>query len=394
MIAKILEILFWFGILTIFYAYVGYGILLWLIVKLKRVLNPKKVNFKEGFEPEVAFIVPCYNESSIIEEKLKNCLSLDYPKDKLMIIFITDGSNDGTPQMVEQFPEVTLLHENQRRGKAAAENRVMKYVEAPIVIFSDANTMLPVNAVKELIKYYADPTVGAVSGEKRVVSSTEASASSAGEGLYWKYESFLKRFDAELLTIVGAAGELFSFRKELFTPLEEDTILDDFILSLRIAGKGFRVLYEPKAYAMETASVSVKEEMKRKVRICAGGWQSMERLAYLLNPFNHFTLTFQYISHRVLRWSIAPLFLFLLIPINLYLLTSGKEIYFLTAVGQTLFYILALLGYYFENKKIRYKLLFVPYYFFIMNLSVILGFIRYLKGSQSAAWERAQRTYV
>jgi cellulose synthase/poly-beta-1,6-N-acetylglucosamine synthase-like glycosyltransferase len=388
---SVIEILFWLGLFIIFYAYVGYGIVLYMMVRVKRIFKPIKNIVVENYEPEVSFVVPSYNEVDFIEKKVQNCLALDYPKNKLHIIFITDGSNDGTPELIkEKYPEVTVLHETKRGGKSAAENRSMKHVTTPIVIFSDANTILPTHAVKEIVKHYADPKVGAVSGEKRIMQGEKDSATGAGEGIYWKYESLLKKLDSELLTIVGAAGELFSFRKELFSDLEEDTILDDFILSLRIAEKGYKVVYEPNAYAMETASESVKEELKRKVRICAGGWQSMVRLKSLLNPFSNFLLTFQYVSHRVLRWTVAPLFLLLLFPFNMILFSEGW-VYQFMLYGQGLFYSLAMLGWYFENKSIRIKPLFVPYYFFIMNYAVFAGFFRYMRGKQAAAWERSKR---
>lgn len=381
---------FWFALFTIFYAYAGYGILLYAIVKIRRVLGKGKVSSDPGFEPEVSFVVPCYNEIDFIDQKIKNCLELEYPKDKLKIIFITDGSNDGTNLKADSYPEVTVLHEDKRAGKSAAENRVMKFVDTPVVVFSDANTILPPKALREIVKHYADPEVGAVSGEKRILSKDKDTATGSGEGLYWKYESFLKKLDSELFSIVGAAGELFSFRRELFTELEEDTILDDFIESLRIAEKGYRVIYEPEAYAMETASESVKEELKRKIRICAGGWQSMRRLSSLLNPLRNFTLTFQYVSHRVLRWSIVPLFLLLIFPVNAYLFSFGI-LYQLLFYSQCIFYITALAGWYLANREIKVKALFVPYYFFIMNYAVFMGFFRYLKGKQAAAWERSKR---
>ncbi|MFN3404756.1 MAG: glycosyltransferase family 2 protein [Cytophagaceae bacterium] len=386
---SVLEIFFWLAIFVIFYTYAGYGIVLYLMVRIKRFFNKSK-ELKDDFEPEVTFVVPCYNEADIVEDKVKNTLSLDYPKDKFKVVFITDGSTDGTPERLKNFDRIKVLHEDKRGGKSAAENRAMKFVDTPIVIFSDANTILPKDAIKKIVRHYADPKVGAVSGEKRVLSGESADASAAGEGIYWKYESLLKKLDSELLTIVGAAGELFSFRKELFVELEEDTILDDFMLSMRIAEKEYRVVYEPEAYAMETASASIKEELKRKIRICAGGWQSMIRLKSVLNPFKNFLLTFQYVSHRVLRWSIAPLLMFLLLPLNLFLAFEGWVYQWMLA-GQIAFYTLALLGWYLEEKEIRFKMLFIPFYFFFMNASVFAGFYRYAKGKQAAAWERVKR---
>ena len=194
---------------------------------------------------------------------------------------------------------------------------------------------------------------------------------------------------------MGAAGELFAIRTELYQEVEPDTLLDDFIISLRVAQKGFKIQYDPEAYAIETASANVKEELKRKVRISAGGIQSVIRLGSLLNIFRYGTLSFQYISHRVLRWTLAPLSLLVMLIIGFILaLNEGIfsfGIYSIVFWLQMIFYLAALIGWYLENKSIRVKLLFVPFYFFIMNFSVFLGFKRYIKRSQSVNWERAKR---
>lgn len=274
-------------------------------------------------------------------------------------------------------------------------NRGMKFVTTPIVIFSDANTMLGKDSIQRIVQLFANPTVGCVSGEKRIQNKETDVASGAGEGLYWKYESALKKWDAELYSVVGAAGELFAIRTALYQEVEKDTLLDDFIISLRVAQSGYTIQYDPEAYAIETASANVKEELKRKVRISAGGIQSVVRLKSLLNIFKYGTLSFQYISHRVLRWTITPLSLFLIIPIGFMLAWNEGIIelgtYSILFWLQLLFYIAALTGWFLENKSTRIKVLFVPYYFFIMNLSVILGFFRYIKKTQSVNWERAKR---
>ena len=205
----------------------------------------------------------------------------------------------------------------------------------------------------------------------------------------------LKKWDAELYSVVGAAGELFAIRTELFQEVEKDTLLDDFIISLRVAQKGYTIQYDPEAYAIETASANVKEELKRKIRISAGGIQSVVRLWSLLNFFKYGTLSFQYISHRILRWTLAPLSLLILIPAGLILAIKEGILdfgfYSILFWLQILFYAAALFGWYLENKSIKVKILFIPYYFFIMNLYVFLGLKRYLKGSQSVNWERAKR---
>ena len=308
---------------------------------------------------------------------------------------MTDGSDDGTPDQLKKYDGVRVLHEPARNGKIAAMNRGMAFVDTPIVIFSDGNTTLGADAIQEIVKLFRDPKVGCVSGEKRIYSKQADAAAGAGEGLYWKYESQLKKWDAELYSVVGAAGELFAIRTELWQEVEKDTLLDDFMISLRVAMSGYTIQYNPEAFAIEEASANVKEELKRKVRISAGGLQSVVRLAPLLNIFKYGTLSFQYISHRVLRWTLTPLFLLLLIPMNFVLaLNEGiytLGIYSILFWGQVLFYAAALLGWFLENRRIKVKVLFVPYYFFIMNLSVFLGLGRYLKGSQSVNWERAKR---
>ena len=391
-----LEIIFWIAIFIIFYSYLGYGILLFFIIKLRRILGiAKPYKGNEDYEPEVTLFVAAYNEKDYVDEKVKNSFSLNYPQEKVKHVWVTDGSDDGTPDILRKYEGVEVYHEDARGGKIGAMNRGMKFVKTPIVIFSDGNTNLGENSIREIVNLFKNPKVGCVSGEKRIRSKDADAAAGAGEGMYWKYESTLKKWDAELYSVVGAAGELFAIRTELWQEVEKDTLLDDFIISLRVAMAGYTIQYNPEAYAIETASANVKEELKRKIRISAGGIQSVVRLSELLNIFKYGTLSFQYISHRVLRWTLTPLLLLLIIPINLVLaLNAGwnlNNIYTLLFFGQVIFYAAALLGWFLENRKIKVKILFIPYYFFIMNLSVYLGFRRYLKGNQSVKWERAKR---
>ncbi|MFZ4545782.1 MAG: glycosyltransferase family 2 protein [Bacteroidales bacterium] len=392
----ILKISFWVLFFIIFYAYVGYGILLFVLIKLKRMigLSPKR-EANTGYEPDVTLFIAAYNEKDFVSEKVKNSRELDYPKNKLHMVWVTDGSDDGTPDLLRQYEGVEVHHLPQRSGKIGAMNRGMKLVNTPIVVFCDANTMLGKESIRRIVDLFSNPKVGCVSGEKRIINKDKDAAAGAGEGIYWKYESTLKKWDAELYSVVGAAGELFAIRTPLYREVERDTLLDDFIISLRVAQEGYTIQYDPEAYAIETASANVKEELKRKIRISAGGIQSVIRLSSLLNIFKYGTLSFQYISHRVLRWTLAPLSLLLMIPIGLVLaLNEGiMDFGFFSILFwmQMLFYAAALLGWYLENKSIKVKVLFIPYYFFIMNLSVFLGLRRYIKGSQSVNWERAKR---
>ena len=394
---KYIEIIFWALLFIVFYAYLGYGILLFFMVQLKRIFSGKKKVMNEDYEPEVTLFVAAYNEKDYVDAKVKNSFEMQYPREKIHQVWVTDGSDDGTPDILRKFKDkgIEVYHEDARGGKIGAMNRGMQFVKTPIVIFSDGNTMLGKESVQRIVDMFKDPKVGCVSGEKRIFSK-DTDAAAGSEGIYWKYESKLKKWDAELYSVVGAAGELFAVRTELFQEVEKDTLLDDFIISLRIAMKGYTIQYDPEAYAIESASANVQEELKRKIRIAAGGIQSIIRLSPLLNPFKYRMLSFQYISHRVLRWTVAPVALPLIFITNLILainfgFDNFSNIYNLLFYAQVIFYAASLLGWYFENKEIRVKLLFIPYYFFIMNYAVFLGFRRYLAGQQSVNWERAKR---
>lgn len=383
-----LEYLFWAAAAVVAYTYFGYGLLagLWAALLGKRPALPS------GFEPDVTLVVPAYNEADILEAKIANCRALEYPADKLRLLFITDGSTDHSAQVLARYPSIWHLHSPLRGGKSMAENRAMAHVTTPYVVFTDCNTDLNPAAVRALVQHYQDPRVGAVSGEKKI--KAQGSAPAAGEGLYWRYESFLKRCDSRIYSLMGAAGELVSFRTALFAPLEPDTVLDDFVQSLRIVERGYRVVYEPRAYAAEEASVSLAEEWKRKVRICAGGWQSMVRLRALLNPFRQPLVTLLYVSHRVLRWSLAPLALVLLLVLSAALAGQAGGLYALLLAAQVLFYLAAGLGWQATDAGRSPKLLIVALYFCMMNAAAFAGFWRFLRKAQPAAWEKATRRPV
>lgn len=386
-------VLFWVSIFIIFYTFLGYGIFLYLIVKLKRIVK-KPFQFSTPTNlPTVSLLIAAFNEEEIIEEKIQNCLALAYPKDKLKIIFITDGSSDKTAEIVAKNNQVSLLHENIRAGKMAAIKRAIPYITSEVIVFTDANTFLNLTAINELVKHYQNPKVGAVAGEKRIYVAQQADASTAGEGFYWKYESTLKKWDYELYSNVGAAGELFSIKTNLYQPIENDTIVDDHMIAMRIAEKGYIIAYEPNAYALETSSANTKEELKRKIRIAAGGIQSIFRLKKAANPFHNPILTFQYISHRVLRWTITPWLMVFVFFQNIAICINFTElvIYQIILVLQIVFYLAAILGSILESKSIKIKILFIPFYFCMMNYATILGTFRYFKGKQSAAWEKSKR---
>jgi biofilm PGA synthesis N-glycosyltransferase PgaC len=385
-----IKIIFWVSFAIIFYSYIGYGILMALLVAIKKLFR-KKQALPASF-PQVALVVAAYNEEDYIKVKIENTFELDYPADKLEIIFITDGSTDNTPGIISQYPAIRLLHQPERKGKVAAMNRAIGYVQSPLIVFCDANTLLNKACISEIVKHYADPRVGGVAGEKKIIPGGADTAAAAGEGLYWKYESILKKLDSDLYTTVGAAGELFSVRKDLMEKIPEGTIIEDFVQSLKLCVNGYVVRYEPNAWAAETASTSIKEEMKRKVRICAGAFQAMILLKELFNVFKYPVVSFQFISHRILRWTLCPIALITLLFSNVLLSIMQVGIFYhITLVCQSTFYALAITGWVYANRNIRVKTLYVPFYFLFMNLSVFMGFSRFVRNKQTVLWERAAR---
>lgn len=394
---KAFEILFWISLFIVFYTYIGYGILLYILVRIKECFC-KSVTWPMPADdelPKLTLLIAAYNEEDVVDDKMRNCLELDYPAEKLDILWVTDGSNDLTYERLACWSQATVLHKPLRLGKTAALNRGIYFVETPIVVFTDANTHLNKEALRKIVHAFADPKVGCVAGEKRIAVQSKDNAASGGEGLYWKYESTLKALDARLYSAVGAAGELFAIRRDLFEEMKPDTLLDDFVLSLRIVMQGYTIAYCADAYAVESGSANMREEEKRKVRIAAGGLQSIWRLRRLLNPFRYGTFCFQYISHRVLRWSLTPILLFLLLPLNTILVftTNTPLLYAVIWLLQVLFYLMGGWGYYLSTKHIKNKILFIPYYFLFMNINVIRGF-SYLckrKGNAGGAWEKAKR---
>ena len=431
---KTVELLFWIALLLVFYTYLGYGLLLAPAVWLRERIRPRRAAALPDELPRVTLVIAAYNEEAVVDVKMRNCLALDYPADRLRILWVTDGSTDGTNERLAAWPRADVLFEPARRGKTAALNRSIGCIDTPLVIYTDANTMLNPEAVREIVRRFDDPAVGCVAGEKRVRPRPVADSATTGtrndgadmpsgdpdktrtgsgatptsdaggtsvpqanaaatEGLYWRYESLLKQGDDRLHTAVGAAGELFAVRRELYRPLPEDTLLDDFVLSMRIARAGYRIAYCNTAWAEEEPSADMREEGKRKTRIAAGGLQSVWRLRGLLLPWPRPLLWWQYLSHRVLRWTLAPLMLALLLPLNIVLVAGSPHrlLYGFLLACQLLFYAAALVGYLSARRGRNGGLCAVPYYFLFMNLHVSAGIVYLCRHKGNGAWEKARR---
>ena len=391
-----LKILFWAMLLIVFYTYLGYGILLYIIIRLKRLFlgNPRKTVLPPDEQlPEITLLICAYNEEEVVAEKMANTLAIDYPKEKFHIMWVTDGSNDHTNELLSAYPEVDLVFSPERRGKSAALKHGLQELKTRYVAFTDANTMLNTGAIKEIARLFMDPTVGCVSGEKRVAAKKGTDMAAQGEGLYWKYESTLKRWDSELYSAMGAAGELYAMDATMVRNVPDEALLDDFMMSMYVVEDGKRITYTSEAYAQEYGSANIFEESKRKRRIAAGGLQSIWWLRSLLNPFKQPIVTFQYVSHRVLRWSVTPVAMVILFIVNVILTLMGAgRFYSIVLILQTLFYLMAFIGWLTSRYGHRNKLLYTIYYFVFMNINVFRGMVYLRTHGKSGAWEKAKRS--
>lgn len=409
------EFFLYFSFLVLFYTYLGYPILMYLfnsfdffkyLIRVPEgygriLINPKiagYLSFKEkigkiDFEPFVTVIIAAYNEEKVIEEKIRNCLELDYPKDKIEFLFATDGSTDNTPQIIKKFsekdPRFKLFHSENRLGKLKAIKRIIEFARGEIILFSDANGIYNRDAIKKLVRHFILEKVGCVAGEKRIA---DPDGKTHGESTYWKYESLLKSLDSEIYTTIGAAGEIFAIRKHLFLEIPEDTIIEDFVLSLEITARGYRIVYEPEAYSIETPSKSFREDFIRRFRISQGGIQSIFILRRLLNFRNYKFLSFQLLSHRILRWTLAPLSLLILFFSNFFLVIEKNSIFYeYIFTIQLIFYLISIVELIFESFDIRIPIFHLIFSFILMNFASVLALITYPFISKSNIWKRVER---
>jgi cellulose synthase/poly-beta-1,6-N-acetylglucosamine synthase-like glycosyltransferase len=379
----LLEILFWTFLALILYTYVGYPILLGLLTLFKRESRPPSSKRL----PKVSLVISAYNEARIIREKIENSLEIEYPKDKLEIVVVSDGSDDDTDSIVAEYENrgVRLLRRNHRAGKTSIQNFAVRKVNGQIIVFSDANAMYQSDAVKRLVGHFADDRVGCVCGELRYWNR-DGSVAGDQENLYWSYEKYLKRKENLLGTILGANGSIYAVRKDRYVPLRPD-IISDFIEPLKIVQNGYRVVYDPRAISYEQSSLSFKEEFQRKKRIVLRSLYSLLANAGLLNPLKMPLLSFELLSHKLLRWCV-PFFMLGMLLVNVFMLHSG--FYTLFFAGQIFFYLLAIAGYILDKKDIRGFLIYGPFYFVLVNLASFLAIIELIFGKRITSWQPAR----
>jgi len=339
--------------------------------------------------PKVSLLIAAYNEEAVIEEKIKNCLELDYPRDKFEVIFASDGSTDNTNELIERHTgegsNLVLYKFEKRAGKPSVLNKAVKQAKGDIIVFSDADTFLDKDALKMIVRPFADKKAGCVCG-KIILKS--AGQNIASEGVYWRYESWIKSMEAGLGSVSGAAGGLYAIRKNLWRDIPGDTLIDDFVISMKIAQKGYAVLYAPEALGYEETASTSAEEFVRRVRIGSGGYQSMILLAGILNPLKG-SLSFRFWSHKVIRW-LAPFLLIFLFISSVFLAKDGF-FYLVVFTLQAVFYTAAILGGMLEAAGVNALMFSAAHHFAAMNAALFFGFFSYIFGLQKVTWRKAKK---
>lgn len=378
-------ILFWASFAVVAYAYVGYPVVLWLFTRTRRRLAPPHLDEPEL--PSVSLLIAAYNEEAEIERQVRRCLALDYPKERLEIVIASDGSSDATAEIVRRYAGrgVRLLDYRERRGKSATLNAAFPTLRGDVVVLSDANTHIDRAAVRHLVRWFRTPKVGVVCG--RLVLVDPATGRNA-DGMYWKYETFLKKCEGHLGGLLGANGGIYAIRRALHAPIPEDTIVDDFVLPLEAKLRsGCAIVYDGEAVAHEETPAQLGAEFRRRSRIGAGGFQSIVLLWRLLDPRQGWT-AFTFLSHKVFRW-LCPFFLLALLGSNAAL--AGEPFYRAALVGQLGFYLASLLVVFLPAGPRALRPLRLAAMFTSMNAALLVGFYRWLSGRQKAAWARTAR---
>jgi cellulose synthase/poly-beta-1,6-N-acetylglucosamine synthase-like glycosyltransferase len=382
---------FWLSLGLVVYPYFLYPLLLFFTYSVTQAWrdlrflgsprNRRADTPSSSAMPGVSIIVPAYNEEKVLPAKIENLQQLDFPRERLQVIFVSDGSEDGTNQILQNLREENYdcILLNERKGKANALNQAVARATNQILVFCDASTLFELDAIKKLARHFSDPEVGAVCGAVRYQAGTDAQQT---EGAYWKYESALRMMEARLGAILNASGCIYALRRDCFSPIPLSTILEDFVIPMRARRLGFSVLYDPEAVAIEFPASTVSGEFTRRVRLAVGSFRAVGDLVRV--PWRGFT-PFALISHKLLRW-LVPFFAITLLVSNVVLMRGPS--YRVALVAQILFYFWAGLGFFFYQRMRRVRYGLVPYFLFAMHLAFIVGFFRCLVGSDRAVWQK------
>lgn len=365
------------------YVFAGYPALMGLLARLR----PRPVLGDPDHRPTLSLVVVAHNEVAVIEEKLRNSAELDYPADRLELIVVADGSDDGTPERVREIPGVRLLFEPERRGKLTAMNRAARQARHEIIVFSDANNLYSRDALLELVVPFADPVVGVVTGRKAIADDTGRPLDET-ESLYWRYESQIKAWENAAGSVTGVAGEILAFRREAFPELETGTMNDDFVQAMTAAAHGWRVAYAPRAISLERASASIEDEAVRRARLVTGRLQAMGKVLPALVARDP-RLAWQVVSHKGMRPLVPGFLLVALLSSGTTARRSrgGRAI----VAGQIAFVAAALAGWRGERTGQRHRLTYLPFYFVRMNVATTRGIRDFVTGRRESVWQRVER---
>jgi cellulose synthase/poly-beta-1,6-N-acetylglucosamine synthase-like glycosyltransferase len=375
--------LFAVSLATVIYTYVGYAV----IIPVLALFSSGDVD-KNDIEPRVTYLITAYNEEKNIRRKLEGVLALDYPKDRLEVMVASDGSTDRTDDIVREFRDrgVVLLRVEGRVGKTFAQNEAVKMATGEIIVFSDATTMYEKDAIRKMVRNYHDPVVGAVSGRYEYLNPTRASVG-IGTVVFWKYENFIKSVQTRIRTITGCCGCIYSVRREAYVPLPAD-IISDLVEPLKVIENGYRVVFEPEAIAYEVTTERPSEEFSMRVRVISRAMRGIWSVRSLLNPVRYPFVSFQLVSHKVLRW-LMPFFLAALFVSSYHL--RGRPLYDMAFAAQAVFYLVSLGGLALGALGVRLRVLALPLYFCVVNAASIIALFKTVLGRKTVVWETVRR---
>jgi cellulose synthase/poly-beta-1,6-N-acetylglucosamine synthase-like glycosyltransferase len=378
----------WTSLLTIAYVYAGYPLTLWLLPGRARHATGhpspseslRAVSAPEC-QPTVTVVIAAFNEAAHIGATVQNKLDQDYPAHLLDVIVVSDGSTDGTDDIVASIggARVTLIRQDRRQGKTLALNRALAAARGEIIVFSDANSRYEPPAVTRLVAALDDPQVGYVTGRLNYEDPGQT-ATGGGSGLYIRYENWLRQLETRVGSVVGVNGGIDAVRRRLYAPMRADH-LPDFVLPLRVVAQGYRVIYRDDAVAHEAALGHHADEFRMRVRVSLRAFHALVATRALLHP-RHGLFAFQLLVHKVLRY-------LLIVPLATALLCSallgGSPAYGAIFGAQITAYALAAIGW-FSGGKIRLRVVFVPFYFSLINIAAGAALLSFLRGERHVLW--------
>ena len=375
-----LEILFWLSAAALLYTYVGYPLLLFLV----STFRPLTVRTAD-YQPTVSLIIAAYNEELALPAKLENTLALDYPHELMEIVVASDGSTDRTDDIVRRYSGqgVKLVRQPGRLGKTAAQNAAVAQARGEIILFSDATSLYKPDVVRALIPNFADPTVGCVAGRLVYI---DPSKSQVGRGArsYWSYETFLKKHESRVCSLIGASGCLYAVRRSAYVPLYNEAC-SDFIIVTKMVEQGLRAVYEPAAICTEETNQQSDNELKMRVRVIAQTFTDLWRHRAMLNPLRSGFYAVQLLSHKVMRY-LVPFFLIALLATSV-VLSSGAFFYRALLSAQVAGYLCVAMAWALEKIGVRSRVLALPQYFVLANLASLIACYRFFRGERYASWE-------